>query len=278
MLQRTLLLGILPSAIIAGLLAAPASAQASESENCELARQEYCYGEGNALLDCYDETNADARAACFKNMVKLCETVLVRVCEELPGGSGSSGGGNVSYGVDCPAGTQPDELGRCVAKLRQREDGPDLDPNDWCPPGSVPGPTDDCIPAISTVHFVPSEAGGWGLVCPPGSKPGPVDGCVHDFGGNGGGVEESLCPPGTAPGPDDGCIPRTMTMNLGNIMGVLTMDALNQSGSLAQMPLQSEAALAEVGVKTVGDPLAALEATAEAMGADVVDPSEPGVW
>ncbi|MCA9705309.1 MAG: hypothetical protein KDK70_05640, partial [Myxococcales bacterium] len=159
MLHRILFIGMLPAALLATLSVATPAAQADDSENCELARQEYCYGEGNAFLDCYDETNPEARRNCIKRTVALCETVLVRVCEELPGGGGGGSSGNVSYSVACPPGSAPDPLGRCVAKLRQREDGPDLDPNDWCPPGTVPGPTDDCVPALHTARLVPSGAG-----------------------------------------------------------------------------------------------------------------------
>lgn len=279
MLHRTLLLGTLPAALLTTLVSATPQAQADESENCELARQEYCYGEGNAFLDCYDESNPDARRACFKRTVYLCETVLVKVCDELPGGSaGSSNGGSTSYSVECPPGTQPDVLGRCVGKLRQREDGPDLDPNDWCPPGFVPGPTDECVPAISTVRFVPSESGGWGIVCPRGSKPGPVDGCVLDLGEGGEGLGQG-CPPGTAPAPDDGgCVPTGMSLGIGNVEGMLTMDALNKSGGLMELPAESEEALQAAGVKIVGNPMEALAATAEAMGADVAEPGELGAW
>ncbi|MCH9680269.1 MAG: hypothetical protein K0V04_02455 [Deltaproteobacteria bacterium] len=280
MLKHVLLLGTLPCALLASTFTTVPTAMATEYESCELARQEYCYGEGNAFLDCYDESDADARATCFKRTVHLCETILVRVCEQLPGGSDSSGG-MVSYAADCPPGTQPDQRGRCVARLQQRPDGPDLNPNDWCPPGSVVGPTDDCVPAIHTVRLVPNAAGGWGLVCPPGTEPGPVDGCVLALGNGGGeGGDESpiSCPPGTAPGPDDGCIPVMMTMNLGNIEGTLAMDALTVSGALVERPVDSEQLLASVGVKTVGDPLEALQATAEALGADVADPGEPGAW
>ncbi len=276
MFDRALLIAILPTALITSMVGVTPTVQASEYESCELARQEYCYGEGNAFDDCYDETDPDQRAACMRRTVKLCETILVKVCEALPGGSG--GGGTASYSVSCPPGTAPDELGRCVGKLRQREDGPDLDPNDWCPPGFVPGPTDECIPAMHTVTFVPSEGGGWGMACPPGTKPGPVDGCVLDIGNGGGSNEETQCPPGMAPGPDDGCIPRTLVMNLGNIEGTMAMDALNLSGTLAAMPSESEEMLATVGVKTVGDPAEALAETAQALGAEIAEPTEPGVW
>ncbi|MEM7152511.1 MAG: hypothetical protein AAF799_06705 [Myxococcota bacterium] len=277
MLRRILLLGTLPPALFATALVGPPVAQADDYENCELARQEYCYGAGNAFEDCYDETDPDKRAACMRSTVKLCETILVVVCEKLDGGPSSAG--SVSYAVECPPGTQPDPLGRCVAKLRGRSDGPDLDPTDWCPPGFVPGPTDECVPAMHTVRFTPSSSGGWGVSCPPGSKPGPIGGCVLDLGvGEGTSGEETQCPPGMAPGPDDGCVPRTLVMNLGNIEGALAMDALNQSGTLAMMPEQSEQMLADVGVAMVSDPVQALEATAEAMGADVVDPGEPGQW
>lgn len=278
MLQRTLLLGTLPAALLSTVVVATPMAQANESESCDLARQDHCYGEGNAVLDCYDELDPDARLGCLRRTAYLCEVLLVKVCEELPGGGAGVGGGSISYSVECPPGTQPDVLGRCTAKLRQREDGPDLDPSDWCPPGFVPGPTDDCVPAVSTVRLVPSDGGGWGIVCPPGSKPGPIDGCVLDLGEGGAGVGEG-CPPGTAPAPDDGgCVPKGMSLGLGNVKGMLMMDALNQSGALTELPAESAEALEASGVRLVGDPVEALAATAEALGADIAEPTEPGAW
>ena len=69
-----------------------------------------------------------------------------------------------------------------------------------------------------------------------------------------------------------------MAANLGNVEGMLMMDALNLSGTLAELPEVGEAALAEAGVGLAAEPMEALMATAEAFGAEVVDPDQSAPW
>lgn len=262
-------------ALLGSLLAVPllfgATTAKADYENCEEARQEYCYGEGNAMLDCFEQTGT-ARAACFRGMVNLCENVLVRVCEELPGGPAAGGGTSRMYEVSCPPGTAPDTLGRCVTTLKARPDAEDKDPTDWCPGGMVVGPRGDCIPDLSTVRFTPS-VDGWYLACPPGTEPGPIGGCVKKFPGGGPEVDPEGCPPGFSRGPDDKCVPDFVLAPLGNVFGSMVLDMLTQGELFEAFSAEEFDELLEAGnVVRVENPEAALQQLADELGADVETP------
>lgn len=273
MLNRTLH----RSALLGSLLAVPlllgATTAKADYENCEEARQEYCYGEGNAMLDCFEQTGT-ARAACFRGMVNLCETVLVKTCEDLPGAPPSGGSGSTSrmYEVTCPGGTAPDLLGRCVTILKARPDAEDKDPNDWCPAGEIVGPHGNCIPDISVARFTPTTDG-WYLACPSGMEPGPIGGCVKKFTGNGG-VDFEGCPPGESRGPAAKCVPDFLLSSVGNMFGSMLLDMLSQGDRFEQFDAGEFGELLAAGnVVHVENPEVALEQLAEELAADVEVPA-----
>ncbi|MGH1343539.1 MAG: hypothetical protein ACRBN8_18425 [Nannocystales bacterium] len=177
------------------------------------------------------------------------------------------------YEAECPPGTQPDPLGRCVATLRVREGGRDADPNDWCEPGFVVGPLGECVPERITVRFTPTTDG-WYVACPPGAKPGPIDGCVLDTGNGGADSWSSACPPGSTRGPDDKCVPRFVLGTLGNAVGSMLLDMVTRADAFDTFTTEEfDEMLEAVSIGPVSEPQLALESIAAEFEADISSPT-----
>ena len=224
----------------------------------------------------------EALKLCFELETK-CETRCEEECYAREGDETDcsnpttyGGGGGISYRVrPCPPGTVRSfgVLGLCEATFRGRDSSPPGE--DGCPSGTRRGPDDRCVPTF-TVAVAPFGDEHL-LLCPPGTRPSPIDGgCVFGGGTDGGdtGAEpgRNVCPPGTTPSPDDGtCLPTISPPQPG---GVIAIDPSLGLRPLPELSLEQVNAVAGYGALVTSDVAAGLEATAEALGMELVRPEE----
>lgn len=225
--------------------------------------------EGQEKTDCQDNWKKNCKAAedhCVDNQV-LCHVV----CKTDPRGGQS--GSRLLRDTPCPPGTEPNPLGVCQVKLKATGETPDTAPDDGCPPGTVRGATDECVPLFFTAYVAQFREGRF-LICPAGSKPGPLGVCALDVEQLGrpegtAGDEKRSCPPGTKLGPRGECVPAFDITGQANVRGLHLLIGLAAGGELAPERLPEVAEiLAARGVVPVEDVERSLGMTVESLRAE----------
>ena len=208
---------------------------------------------------CKDDA-ADIKPDCTKNAMQQrtavrdgCNRGKTECRETCNQQHGSSTGSRTEE--NCPPGTKPNPLGICEGILQLTENTPIS--IEGCPPGTVRGERDDCVPHVK-IKMIP-RSDGWIIICPEGTRPSPVDGgCILTGDNNHSDADEEhrwpQCPPGTIRNPDDGqCIPQ--------MTGVSHMMEMEAAPEQCQLGGRQQCFITD-------NPEAALQRSAESMGAE----------